>query len=362
MVEYTNFSRLNRTVTLASVAVLAAVLVVGAGTFFGGIFAPIVQYAEAGIQLHGAGAQKGCDKVAVGDQNDCLIRGINIDDFGDTLIFDDLCDLIGVTLHCMSTDPGLSIVSVTGGASCAAGNTTVPCTVPPGGSVLYRDQSFTMNTSGTVNDQGQVFWHDTCNNTPVGCSTSPQIATAGASTTVIEPAIDVVKDINPSKVESGGQINVTANVTNTGNTELTGLTAVDSEAGALACGDTTLSPGESTLCTGSFNPVASGANTVNATANHQLGSVSDTDSRDFEVINPDIQVVKDISPSKVESGGQINVTANVTNTGDTTLSNVAAVDSEAGALACGDTTLSPGESTLCTGSFNPVASGTNTVN
>ncbi|MGI0014437.1 MAG: DUF7507 domain-containing protein, partial [Nitrososphaera sp.] len=124
----------------------------------------------------------------------------------------------------------------------------------------------------------------------------------------------------------------------------------------------TLSPDESTLCTGSFNPVASGTNTVNATANHQLGSVSDTDSRDFQVINPGIDVVKDISPSKVESGGQINVTANVTNTGDTTLSNVAAVDSEAGALACGDTTLDPGESTLCTGSFNPVGSGTNTVN
>ncbi|MGI0017050.1 MAG: hypothetical protein ACREBU_26810, partial [Nitrososphaera sp.] len=124
MVEYSNSSGFNRIATVASVAVLTAVLLVSVGTFFGGIFAPMsVQYAEAVIQLHGAGAQKVCDKVVAGDQNDCLINGLNLDDFGDTLIFDDLCDLIGITLHCISSDPGLSIVSVLGGASCAAGNT-----------------------------------------------------------------------------------------------------------------------------------------------------------------------------------------------------------------------------------------------
>ncbi len=347
---------------LTGVAILTAMLLVTAGGIFSGagIFAPMIQYAEAGILLHGAGAQKACEKVAFGDTNDCLIRGLNIDDFGDTLVFDDLCDLIGITLHCMSTDAGLSIVSVTGGASCAAGNTTVPCTVPPGGAVLYRDQSFIMNS--TVADQGQVFWRDTCNvSSP--CSTGPQIATAGGLTIVINPAIQVVKTIDPSKVASGGQINVTANVTNIGNAALSGITAVDTEAGPLVCGDTTLDPGNSTLCTGSFNPVGSGTNTVNATGFDQLdNTVFDTDSRDFEVIRPAIQVVKTIDPSKVASGGQINVTANVTNIGDTTLSGITAVDTEAGPLVCGVTTLDPGNSTLCTGSFNPVGSGTNTVN
>jgi hypothetical protein len=151
--------------------------------------------------------------------------------------------------------------------------------------------------------------------------------------------------LNTTKVLSGQAIEVTANVTNTGDVELTGLTAVDTEAGALDCDATTLAAGASTECTGTFNPTDSGTNTVTATANHQLGSVSDTDSEDFTVINPSIDVEKTCESTESTAPGVITWVITTTNTGDVSL-DVNVTDTRHGTTFL--STLAPSESNVTT--------------
>jgi hypothetical protein len=179
--------------------------------------------------------------------------------------------------------------------------------------------------------------------------------------TVIEADISVVKSLNTTKVTEGGAIEVIANVTNTGNVDLTGVNATDSEAGDLVCGDTTLSPGESTECTGTFTPVSDGTNTVTANGNYQLGTVTDSDTEDFKVINPSIDVVKACDPATQTEPGTITTTITTNNTGNVDL-DVTVVDNVFGTLFTG--TLAPGESNVTTIVQTNLPAGTysNTVN
>jgi len=378
MIEFRNNSKVNRTFALASVFVLAAVLLVSAGSFLSsvGMYAPmaqVVQFASAQGEEHGLGLTKVCSKVVIGSNNTCTFTATNLDEFSDRITINNALDTMlapypgAPVTHTKNGGAQIAIIAIVdlgtpGDTTCTVGG-SLPCVIGPGDRVRFQDTSFVMSVAGSIPDTASVSWTDLCDS-PTTTSCDPvtsQSATAGATTTVINPDLTVVKSLSPSKVNSGGQINVTAHVTNTGSVTLTGLTASDTEAGTLTCNTTTLTAGASTDCTGSFNPTQSGTNTVTATANHQLGQVSDTDSEDFTVIDASIEVVKSLSPSKVASGGQINVTAHVTNTGNVELTGLNATDTEAGTLTCDDTTLAAGASTDCTGSFNPTSDGTNTV-
>ncbi len=196
-------------------------------------------------------------------------------------------------------------------------------------------------------------------------------ASASATTNIISPDISVVKGTS-GKVEAGATINVTATVTNTGNTGLSGILVVDDHAGTLSCGgQTSLAAGAFMVCTGSFTAptspsILSVTNTVTASGADQTPTtVSDSASASTTIIHPSIGVTK-ATNGKVEAGATITVTATVTNTGDTSLSGIVAVDDHAGTLSCGVTTLAAGASTACTGSFQAsttpgVLSVTNTV-
>ncbi len=184
---------------------------------------------------------------------------------------------------------------------------------------------------------------------------------ASCTTGVVHPKISVVKTVDPTIVSavSAHTINVSANVTNTGDTTLFNVTAVDSLAGALTCGATTLAPGASTICTGTYNipkgDTAKWSNdTVNASGNDQFGAVVHAeDNASVQIIHPSIAVVKVVDPTLVSSlvANTIDITAHVTNTGDTTLTNITVVDSIAGALSCPSDTLAAGASMNCTGSY-----------
>jgi uncharacterized repeat protein (TIGR01451 family) len=352
MIEYRGNSKVSRTIAIASVVVLAAVMMVSAGSFLSiGKAAPsILQSAEAQLPpQHGLGALKVCQKVNVGDPDDCFFSANNLDQFDDTIQINDACDTMSAVQHCLSTNSNIEIVEITDNGD--AGDTTcvvsgsVPCEIGHDDVVVFHDASFIMNT--TTSDQAAIIWVDLCDSpTTTACdSVTPQSAQAGSVQVVINASIDVVKSLNTTKVLAGQPIEVTANVTNTGSVTLDNVNATDSEAGNLVCGDTTLSAGESTLCTGTFNPTDSGSNTVTVEGAYQIGSVSDTDSEDFTVINPSIDVEKTCSPEDQTAPGTITWTITTTNTGDVSL-DATVTDTRHGSIFSGS--LAPSESNVTT--------------
>ena len=198
----------------------------------------------------------------------------------------------------------------------------------------------------------------------------------GCTTDILNPDLAVVKECT-SQAHPGDEIDVTATVTNPGDTPLSDVAVSDSLAGALSyvSGDTNtndlLDPGEAWLFSGSYTAPEgdSSSNTVTATAMDGLErEVEATDDCTTDILNPEIVVEKQCT-SIAQIGDLINVTATVTNPGDTPLSDVVVSDDLAGALSyvAGDDNsndlLDPGETWTFTGSHiaTDAASITDTV-
>ncbi len=193
-------------------------------------------------------------------------------------------------------------------------------------------------------------------------------ASADASVRIVHPSISVVKTVDPTEVsnQTANTITVHANVTNTGDTTLYNVTASDSLAGALSCPSGTLAVGASMICTGTYAiPLGTSASYSNDTvvangSDFAHNDVTAQDSASVLIVHPALDVVKSVSPTRVSNtvNNTIQIYANVTNTGDTTLTNVSVVDSIAGNLSCPLTTLTPGQTMLCTGTYI-IPAGTN---
>ncbi len=181
------------------------------------------------------------------------------------------------------------------------------------------------------------------------------------------PAIDLVKD---GSLDDGGDgatpgdlINYTFVVTNIGTLTLNNVTVTDPLVSPIACPQTTLVPGESMACTGSY-PISQADidagvrdNTATATGDDPNGDpVTDDDSHSESLSAPPlIDLVKDGS---LDDGGDgatpgdlINYTFVVTNIGNVLLTNVTVTDPLVSPIACPQTTLAPGESMTCFGSY-----------
>ncbi|NGN95075.1 hypothetical protein G5C66_20345, partial [Nocardioides sp. KC13] len=213
-----------------------------------------------------------------------------------------------------------------------------------------------------------------------------------------------------AKVAAGKPATMTITVTNTGNGVISGLRARGA-AGSLTCGQTTLAPGQSTTCTGTYTPKAGDQSStitvdavtvsgepLNARVTYYVtGQVADTtdsgSGSDTPVSNqpgtnqpgtgadepapgtgstqpgsstdeececnltlgtPRVggQAAGSAGKAKVEAGTPVPVTINVTNTGKTVITDLRARGA-AGSLTCARGTLAPGQSTTCTGMFTP---------
>lgn len=330
------------TITLLSTTFLA----------FGLIFAPAMESAFAGEPIihHGLGAQKGCLKVFVGDDLNCEITATNEDDAGDTVIITDVCDTIaGEGTICMApgASNGFSILSVADGATCANGNTELPCELPgvagddiDGGVVTFASTGFVMNSPGFIDDDALVEWNDSCDESDgIPCNDNVQTSDAPASTLVANPDIEVTKEPH-EKAAIGDDIPVSATITNIGDETLVNVGAEDSEAGTLTCGTDELAPTESTECTGSFEAVASGTNVVTASGSFQLREVTAEADQPFTVAGiPDIEVTKECEV--VEANTAILWIIDIDNTGDETLF-VDADDTRHGSLYTNEELLAGG--------------------
>ncbi|MEE8525564.1 MAG: hypothetical protein V3T72_16635, partial [Thermoanaerobaculia bacterium] len=194
-----------------------------------------------------------------------------------------------------------------------------------------------------------------------------------------EPAINLVKD---GALDDGGDgfgdvgdlINYTFVVTNTGTVTLTNVSVTDPLVSPISCPQTTLAPGASMTCTGSYAVTQAD---VDAGVRDNLATATGDDPKGVPVTDgddhseplpaaPGIEIVKEgvlgaDVPLPLQGGGspmpgdEVHYTFVVTNIGNVTLTNVTVTDPLVSPIFCTSgnpiPSLAPGESDFCAGSY-----------
>ncbi|MFE4669361.1 hypothetical protein ACFRI7_31520 [Streptomyces sp. NPDC056716] len=177
------------------------------------------------------------------------------------------------------------------------------------------------------------------------------------------PSLGIEKSADTSQVyQVGDEVPYTYTVTNTGDVQLTGITVDDDRVNGVTCETTTLAPGANTTCTGTYTVTAEdvlrGTVTNVATAQGTTDGTTVTSPPDEETITvvtpaePGLSLEKTVDASRVyRPGDQVTYTYTVTNTGGTELTGIAVTDNRVSDVTCQNTTLAPGESTTCSGTY-----------
>ncbi|MFD5563182.1 DUF7507 domain-containing protein [Kitasatospora griseola] len=163
----------------------------------------------------------------------------------------------------------------------------------------------------------------------------------------------------------GDTVNYTYTVTNTGTAVVHNVTVADDHVASVTCGTTTLNPGQSTLCHGSYVVTAADVqaghvtNTAHATGTDPEGQEVQSSPIDATVPvagEAELAIEKTAdSAGPFHAGGTVHYTYTVTNTGTAVIHNVTVADDHVTSVTCDATTLNPGASTLCHGSYTIAA-------
>ncbi|MEV5573787.1 hypothetical protein AB0L06_27410 [Spirillospora sp. NPDC052269] len=242
--------------------------------------------------------------------------------------------------------PGLS--SITCNDSTLAPGQSTDC------SATYHITQEDLN-NGSVHNSATAFGTPPSATTPIESPPDDVTITANAN-----PGLTVEKSAYPTSFDGAGQtIYYSYRVTNTGNVPLTSVGVTDSVIPYITCASTTLNPGESTTCNGTYTTtqqdVDNGSvhNTATAHGTPPSGGPVESPPDDVTVestANPAMTVNKSADPMTFSAvGDTINYTYHVTNTGNVTLYSVGITDDLSGlsAITCDTTTLAPGQSTDC---------------
>ncbi len=222
--------------------------------------------------------------------------------------------------------------------------------------------------AGSITNTGSV-----SGTAPTGetVTSAPSMATV---TTTLGPAVTMTKSASPTTVTAAGQtVTYSFLVANTGNTTLTGVSITETAFSGtgtppvISCPVTTLAPGASTTCTGTYTvtqaDIDAGSVTDTATASGTPPSGPPVTSAPSSATVtattvPSLALLKTASPSSVSAAGQtVTYSFQVTNTGNATLTDLGVTEtsfSGTGArpvVTCPATTLAPGASTTCTGTY-----------
>ncbi|OKI99106.1 DUF7507 domain-containing protein [Kitasatospora sp. CB01950] len=159
----------------------------------------------------------------------------------------------------------------------------------------------------------------------------------------------------------GDTVSYTYTVTNTGTAEVSNLTVSDDHVASVTCAATTLNPGASTTCHGSYVVTA-----ADVTAGHVTNTAhaEGTDPQGQTVVSPPVEATVPVvgeallslektadSAGPFHVGDTVSYTYTVTNTGTAVVTNLVVVDDHVASVTCAATTLNPGASTLCHGSY-----------
>ncbi|MEU7021489.1 hypothetical protein ABZ990_12625 [Streptomyces sp. NPDC046203] len=178
------------------------------------------------------------------------------------------------------------------------------------------------------------------------------------------PGIEIEKNVEtPGPYSVGQTVTYRYTVRNTGGTELTGVTVHDDKVTGITCESTTLAPaeepGDSTSCTGTYvitsadGTEGSVTNTATATGSSDGTTITSPETEvTLPIGQPHITIAKSVtSTGPYQLGSRVDYSYTVTNTGTTNLTNVQVLDDHVTSVTCAATTLAPGASTTCTGSY-----------
>lgn len=165
------------------------------------------------------------------------------------------------------------------------------------------------------------------------------------------PRLDLVKQVRqplPGDLVAGTRVPYDFVVTNSGGTDLTGLTVDDPKTGPVSCPTTTLAPGETTTCTATYTvtaaDVAHGSieNTATASGTSDDQTVTSPPSSEHVPIElpPGVVVEKKAqTPGPYSVGQTVEFSYAVRNTGGTRLTDVHVDDDHITGVTCDATTL-----------------------
>lgn len=249
------------------------------------------------------------------------------------------------------TDSKVSSANIHCPVTTLAPQATTTCTATYTVTLANMDQGFVTNTATAAAKNNQ--------NTAVTSSPSQVTVTA-----IQAPAISMVKTALTTNYTAAGQtLNYRYRVTNTGNDTLSGIGISDDKVTTtITCTATSLAPGVSTNCFGSYVvsqadvDAGSVTNTAHASGTNTMGTtVTSTPSSATvpAIQTPKLSITKSGSPTSFSSvGTDITYTYVITNNGDVTITNLAVSDDViTSAISCNATTLAPNASTNCTGHY-----------
>ncbi|MFF6791210.1 hypothetical protein ACFY9C_19295 [Streptomyces filamentosus] len=166
-------------------------------------------------------------------------------------------------------------------------------------------------------------------------------------------------------VRVGQTVTYTYTVTNTGSTTLDHIAVTDDHAPDVTCEKTTLAAGEHTTCTAAYRVTE--ADLALGELTNQARATS-TDPRGRTVLSPYAEVTLDVAGTSrltvakkadtagpVAPGDRIAYTYTVTNAGTTTLDDIAVTDDRVAEVTCEPTTLAPGATATCHGTYTVTA-------
>ena len=175
------------------------------------------------------------------------------------------------------------------------------------------------------------------------------------------PAITLDKQAGiPSGNTTGSTILYTFIVKNTGNVTLTTVGVTDLKVGLITCPATSLAPNVTTTCTKSYTltqeDVDAGVfdNSASATGTPPVGAVvtsTDTTSTPITRTSTLTMDKQAGTPTGNTVGSTIPYVFIVTNTGNTTVTELSISDLKVGATDCSATTLTPGQVATCTTAY-----------
>ncbi len=199
-----------------------------------------------------------------------------------------------------------------------------------------------------------------------GTPTRGTLTPATDSATVVadtQPQLTLVKTAvaGAPYVVVGDVVSYQYRVTNIGNVTVSALAVTDDRIASVTCSATTLAPGANTLCTANYTvtqaDLDAGSVTNNASAAGTPAQGTLIPATDSETVAATAQPALTLDKRVVAGnpydavGDLVDYTYRVTNTGNVTINALAVSDDRISTVNCPVTTLAPGASTTCTGSY-----------
>ncbi len=198
---------------------------------------------------------------------------------------------------------------------------------------------------------------------PSGIPATPILSNAVSINSVQQPKLTVAKSTVKADFSAVGEVIPYAfEVTNTGNVTITAVTVTDPKTTGVACPVTSLAPGATTTCTGSHIVTQADLdagkvlNTAQVSgtppSGPPLATVPSNTVNTPAVQSPLLSIVKSTTATNFSASGQsIPYTFVVKNIGNVTMTAVTVSDPLLTSVSCGSSTLTPGVSTTCTGTY-----------